>query len=155
MMEYYLHRLHDYYFASWKLEGAMPSTWPRHLDDYEIRLLEHSFKWFGSKSTEYEVKIHAAYDFDRSSDAFTKLKRADVEQLFFMDFDRRSVLWDLRSCVALVDSRFTKDYREDTVRIFKDIAVFTNESKETVRISIFQYFYTFLDEIFNFTNGKM
>ena len=129
-MEFCFHRLRDYYFPTWRLEGALGSSWPRELDEYEIRLLEHSFKWYGSKSSEYTVKIHAAFRIGES--ASENLKRAEIERLFFLDFDRRSFLWDLRSVVGLCDRRLTKDYREDAVRIFKDIGIFTEEAKEGV-----------------------
>ena len=136
-----LHQLQDFYFPTWRLEGSLPTSWPRELDDYETRLLGHSFKWFGSKTSDYEIKLKTAFYFEDSSAPTTnQLKRNDVEKLFFLDFDRRSFLWDLRSCVGIFDRRLAKDYREDAVRIFKDFNIFINEAIEGVGAKIREQF---------------
>uniref|UniRef100_A0A7E4VW24 Mediator complex subunit 17 n=1 Tax=Panagrellus redivivus TaxID=6233 RepID=A0A7E4VW24_PANRE len=136
--EYTLHRLHDYYFPTWRLEASKSNSWPRELDDHEIRLIEHGMKIFGTKNDEYEPKIKTAFVFNESSDDLERkqLKRHDVEKLFFIDLDRRSVAWDLRSCIGLCDRKAMSNYREDAVRIFKDIAVFTNDAVEGTRFFI-------------------
>uniref|UniRef100_A0AC35GDG4 Uncharacterized protein n=1 Tax=Panagrolaimus sp. PS1159 TaxID=55785 RepID=A0AC35GDG4_9BILA len=132
-----LHRLQDFYFPTWRLEGSLPTAWPRELDDYETRLLEHSFKWFGTKSSDFDIKLKTAFYFEPQNQSIPyQLKRYDVEKLFFLDFDRRTFLWDLRSCVGFFDRRLAKDYREDAVRIFKDLNIFINEAPEGTRFFV-------------------
>lgn len=65
-------------------------------------------------------------------------------------------MWDLRTFIGLCDRRLTKDYREDAVRIFKDISIFTEEAKEGVKFKILNVANNYFpDEVFHLAYGQV
>ncbi|KAH7722103.1 Protein T05H4.3 [Aphelenchoides avenae] len=115
--EYALHKLENYYKRTWTLEGAHASI-PRDIDASEAQLVEYCVKWHCTKGDEFTFRLRYTmcfYDFI--------VDKKLVDQLFFVDVASECFNWDLRSVVEICDRRESNDYRQEPVRIFKDIAI--------------------------------